>query len=99
MPEALARRLCRVLSPDSDQSTMPRPEEVTAVKLTGQIGPIEEGVVRLTGVGTWDAKTGDLLSIALYVEGTCRTAPPYDEDLRATAGAIESRKDPARRTP
>src|SRR5262245_41238898 len=47
LPEAVARRLCRGLSPSSDQSTMPRPREVTAVRLTGQVVEVKEGLARL----------------------------------------------------
>jgi hypothetical protein len=37
VPAAVARRFCRVLSPQTDQSTLARPEEVTAVGLTGKV--------------------------------------------------------------
>jgi hypothetical protein len=47
LPEAVARQLCRVLSPSSDQSTMPRPGEVTDVRLTGRVIEVKEGIVRL----------------------------------------------------
>jgi hypothetical protein len=47
VPEAVARQLCRGLSPSSDQSTMPRPGEVTAVRLTGQVAEVQGGVARL----------------------------------------------------
>src|SRR5262245_50466243 len=47
LPEAVARQLCRGLSPSSDQSTMPRPGEVTAVRLTGRVVEVKEGMARL----------------------------------------------------
>ena len=49
---ASARRFGRILSPNSDQSTMPRPEEVTAVRLTGRVLTVEDGMVRLAYEGT-----------------------------------------------
>ena len=52
LPERVARRLCRILSPNSDQSTMPRPEEVTAVRLAGRVRAVEGGVARLAYEGT-----------------------------------------------
>jgi hypothetical protein len=48
LPEAVARRLCRGLSPSSDQSTMPRPREVTAVRLSGRVVEVREGIARLS---------------------------------------------------
>jgi hypothetical protein len=47
LPEAVARQLCRGLSPSSDQSTMPRPGEVTAVRLSGRVVEVKEGVARV----------------------------------------------------
>jgi hypothetical protein len=47
LPEAVARQLCRGLSPSSDQSTMPRPGEVTAVHLTGRVVEVKAGVAQL----------------------------------------------------
>ena len=47
LPEAVARQLCRGLSPSSDQSTMPRPGEVTAVRLSGRVVEVKEGIARL----------------------------------------------------
>ena len=63
LPEAVARQLCRGLSPSSDQSTMPRPGEVTAVRLTGRVIEVKEGIVRLLYRGeiaaqhTYEGKT------------------------------------------
>jgi hypothetical protein len=47
LPGAVARRLCRGLSPSSDQSTMPRPGEVSAVRLSGRVVEVKEGIARL----------------------------------------------------
>jgi hypothetical protein len=47
VPDAVARQLCRGLSPSSDQSTMPRPGEVTAVRLSGRVVEVKEGIARL----------------------------------------------------
>jgi hypothetical protein len=51
VPERMARRLGRILSPNSDQSTMPRPEEVTTIRLTGHVLAVEDGTVRLAYEG------------------------------------------------
>jgi hypothetical protein len=119
VPEPVARRFSRILSPNSDQSTMPRPEEVTAVRLAGRVLAIEDGRVRLayegtiaashtyegkvshaearlTGAGSYEVKSGRLLSFLLVADGTYRMAPPYDKDLRTTAAAVEWRRGPKR---
>lgn len=51
VPENVARQFSRVLSPSSDQSTMPVPNDVTSVEMTGTAGPAENGVVRVRYVG------------------------------------------------
>ncbi len=56
VPEAVARRLCRALSPSSDQSTMPRPGEVTRVRLTGRVADVRDGVVRMVYEGAIAAR-------------------------------------------
>jgi hypothetical protein len=119
VPGRVARRLCRILSPSSDQSTMPRPEEVTAVRLTARVRSVEGGMARLsyegtiaaahtyqgkvshaearlTGVGSSDVGSGQILSFLLVSEGTYRMAPPYDQELRPTAAAVEWRREPGR---
>jgi hypothetical protein len=96
---------------------MPLPKEVTAVRLTGRVLAIEDGMVRLayagtikashtyegklshaearlTGVGSYEVKSGRLLSFRLVADGTYRMAPPYDKDLRTTAAAVEWRRGP-----
>jgi hypothetical protein len=63
LPEAVARQLCRGLSPSSDQSTMPRPREVTAVHLVGRVVAVKEGIARVRYRGkiaarhTYEGKT------------------------------------------
>jgi hypothetical protein len=51
IPEALARRFSRVLGP-GDEDSMPRPHEVTAMKLTGKVRAVEDGVAHLVYEGT-----------------------------------------------
>jgi len=51
VPGEVVRRLGRILSPSSDQSTMPRPEEVTAARLTARVQSVEGGVARLVYEG------------------------------------------------
>jgi hypothetical protein len=50
-PGQLARKLGRCLSPQSDQSTMPRPEEVTSVRLNGKVVSVKGGVATLAYEG------------------------------------------------
>jgi hypothetical protein len=47
VPQAVARKLNRVLCPVSDQNSMPRPEEVTSVRLTGKVEAVRAGVAYL----------------------------------------------------
>jgi hypothetical protein len=47
LPEPVARQLCRGVSPSSDQSTMPRPGEVTTVRLTGRVVEVKGGIAHL----------------------------------------------------
>jgi hypothetical protein len=49
----LCRRFGRVLGP-GDENTMPRPHEVTAVKLTGKVRSVESGVAYLVYEGQLD---------------------------------------------
>ncbi len=51
VPEAVARKLSRLLSPSSDQSTMPRPEEVTDVRLTATVTERTDRTAHLTFTG------------------------------------------------
>jgi hypothetical protein len=52
VPVAVGRRLSRLLSPSSDQSGLARPEEVTAVTLTGKVESIKKGIAYLTYEGS-----------------------------------------------
>ena len=84
VPEPVARRLCRILSPSSDQSTMPRPEEVTAVRLAGRVRSVEDGVARLSFEGTLSAAhtyEGKVSYAAARLTGVGR----YDVDGRPAA--------------
>jgi hypothetical protein len=56
LPEAVARQLCRGLSPSSDQSTMPRPGEVTAVRLVGRVIEVQQGIARVAYRGAIAAR-------------------------------------------
>jgi hypothetical protein len=60
VPEALARKFGRVLGP-GDEDSMPRPHEVTSVKLTGKVRSVEGGVAHLVYEG---AMTGSHLNQA-----------------------------------
>ncbi len=51
IPEPLARKFGRVLGP-GDEDSMPRPQEVTAMKLAGKVRAVEEGVAHLVYEGT-----------------------------------------------
>jgi hypothetical protein len=47
VPEAVGRKFGRVLGP-GDENTMPRPGEVTSVRLVGRVKSVEDGVAYLT---------------------------------------------------
>ena len=51
IPERVVRAFSRCLSPASDQSTMPRPEEVTDVSLTGKVIEVFAGRARILYTG------------------------------------------------
>ncbi len=51
VPEALARKFSRVLGP-GDEDSMPRPQEVTAMKLTGKVRSVEDGIALLDYEGS-----------------------------------------------
>jgi hypothetical protein len=51
VPDAITRQFCRALSPSSDQSTMPRPEEVTKAKLIGHVVEVKDTVGRVSFKG------------------------------------------------
>lgn len=48
LPERVVREFSRCLSAASDQSTMPRPDEVTAVSLTGRVAEVVAGRARIS---------------------------------------------------
>jgi hypothetical protein len=50
LPEALGRRFSRVLGP-GDEDSMPRPHEVTSLRLTGRVRAVEGGVAQLVYEG------------------------------------------------
>jgi hypothetical protein len=46
LPEAVGRLFCRVLGP-GDENTMPRPHEVTVVRLVGKVKSVKGGIAEL----------------------------------------------------
>lgn len=56
LPEALARKFVRVLSPGSDQSSMPRPEEATEAELKAVVESVTAGQARIRLMGRWAMK-------------------------------------------
>jgi hypothetical protein len=50
IPEELARKFSRLLGP-GNEDTMPRPNEITSVKLTGRVRAIEDGVAEVVYEG------------------------------------------------
>jgi hypothetical protein len=55
VPASLARKLVRVLSPSSDQSTMPRPDEAEAARLTATVTTVGRGTASIRLAGDWQA--------------------------------------------
>lgn len=55
-PAGIARKLVRALSPNSDQSTMPRPEEATVAELKASVDSVKGGVARIRLAGRWAMK-------------------------------------------
>jgi hypothetical protein len=78
VPEAVARKFVRALSPSSDQSTMPKPGDATLSALKGRVGSVESGRAKILLTGEWaseHAKEGNLQKIAratATAEGTVR---------------------------
>jgi hypothetical protein len=56
IPEAIARNFARALSPSSDQSTMPRPEEALVSELKASIESVEGGEARIRLTGRMEMK-------------------------------------------
>jgi hypothetical protein len=52
LPEVVTRKLGRCLSPDSDQSNMPRPEEVTEARVVGYVRSVQKGVALVSFEGS-----------------------------------------------
>ncbi len=55
------------------------------------------GKAQLTGVGTYDAKAGRLLSLVWVFEGTFIAPPRYDKPARSYSGVVEWRQERAGR--
>ena len=53
VPEAVARKFSRALSPSSDQSTMPRPEEAKVAELKAIVESVGKGQARIRLTGRW----------------------------------------------
>ena len=56
IPESIARKFSRALSPSSDQSTMPRPEDATVAELTASVEAVEGDEARIRFTGRWTTK-------------------------------------------
>jgi hypothetical protein len=56
LPEAIARKFVRALSPSSDQSTMPKPDEAVVAELKARVESVEGGRVSLRLTGRWETK-------------------------------------------
>jgi hypothetical protein len=78
VPEAVARKLSAVLSPSCNDS-LPRPDEVSAVRLTGKVEAVEDGVAYLRFEGKI---AGDHKSVHKYVWSSAARA-------RAGVGAFD----------
>jgi hypothetical protein len=53
LPEAVARKLTRLLSASSDQSCMPKPEDAKVAELKAAVESVEGGVAHLRLTGRW----------------------------------------------
>lgn len=113
--EKVARQLCRCLSPDSDQATMPLPEEVTQLRLSGEVhwergdiitlvysgqiaavhqhpyekGKTNHGEARIEGTGRYNARSGQLLSLTLILNGVYHNFQPYQREPNPFIAGIE----------
>jgi hypothetical protein len=78
VPDAVARKLVRLLSPNSDQSTMPRPEEATVATLKGLVEANDGKELRIRWTGKIEARhliEGDAARVSLAaatIEGVAR---------------------------
>lgn len=79
LPERVGRAFSRCLSPASDQSTMPRPEEVTDVAFAGRVVDVQGTVARVVYTGriaathVYDGKSSRCRARFTGL-GTCDTA-------------------------
>jgi hypothetical protein len=119
IPETVARRLFPVLS--LSDSTFRSPDEVTAVRLSGTVTGVRDGVAHLAfegriagvhhgkenearkgqrcssearllgGVGRYDVRTGQMLSMTLVWDGSFRNYPPYHDPPSRFGAVVEWR--------
>jgi len=54
LPEAVARKLTRLLSTSSDQSCMPNPEDAKVAELKATVESVEGGIALLRFTGRWE---------------------------------------------
>jgi hypothetical protein len=119
VPESVARQFCRILGP-GDEDTMPRPNEVKSVHLTGKVESVQgsmayltytgeiagahntqsnkglcHGQAKLSGVATYDLKSGRMRSLVWVFDGIYRGPPPYDKPARSYTGVVEWRLERA----
>lgn len=97
LTETVARQFCRCLSPTSDQSTMPRPEEVTEVRILGRVEEIKDGVATLTYRGKI-AAAHLYLGKTSYGDGKVNGVGRYDVkrgELQSLTWVVDSIHRPA----
>jgi len=56
VPEALARKFCRILSPVSDPDFMPRPEHAKRAELRAAVASVEGGTATVRLSGRWETE-------------------------------------------
>jgi hypothetical protein len=56
IPEALARKFCRALSPYSEPTIVPRPEHVRSARLTARVRSTADGRAEIVLAGSWDSE-------------------------------------------
>jgi hypothetical protein len=73
MPDALARKFSRIVSPVSDPEFLPRPEQTKAAALEAEVVSIAGGAAAIRLTGTWDTdcttSTGKPLRMSASGEG------------------------------
>ena len=120
--DPVARRFFPVLS--LSDTTFRSPEEVTAVRLSGTVKAVRDGVAHLAfegriagvhhgtenearkgqqcssearilgGLGTFDLRSGKMLSLTLVWDGSFRNSPPYHEPPSRFGAVVEWRSAP-----